>query len=285
MLKKISSLNNLRTFVLAAEHLSFKIAAKILNISPTAVSHQIKSLEEQLRMSLFVRHTRAISLTYEGEKLAAACKESFNNIDVLIEQITYNKNEVTFSCCNSFAALWLTPNSQELNKLLPSGNLKICASDSLIDLSRDKHIDLALRYGKNNHDVNEVFLCTEEIGLYRSKNIPLPTTSKPQLYVTQWPNNDLLPNINWRSMVNTNQYNVTQFEQEYFVLQAIITGQGYGLLSNILANSALKQGWIEPVTNFIPQTGYSYWLRVNKERETHLLIRQVSQWLSSKIKE
>jgi LysR family glycine cleavage system transcriptional activator len=280
MLEQISSLNYLRTFAISAHFLSFKAAAKVLNISPTAVSHQIKALETQLRLSLFERHTRAISLTPAGSKLALACQTHLTQLDHLVAELQQPKSDISISCCNSFAALWLTPRSTAINNQFPENPLKICASDSLVDLSREQHIDMALRYGEDEQIADEILLGHEKISLYKHPGFSPEKDEKPVLFVTEWPENDLLNNIDWRSQVDSAQYQVKTFPQEFFVLQAIMTGQGYGLLSDVLATSATEQGWIVPDNAITPFRGYGYWLRMNQARKDLGAIQRFRYWLT-----
>lgn len=283
MLDQISSLNYLKTFTIAADFLSFKDAAKALNITPTAVSHQIKALESQLRVQLFERHTRAISLTPAGIKLAETCDNAFKALDHTLNELHQNKNDISISCCNSFAALWLTPKSAQINSLFPNSTLKICASDSLINLNREKHIDLALRYGLDENAPDETYLCTEEMAIYHSQQYQPPNNEKPALFVTHWPENGLLKNIDWQSAIDPEQFTIKTFEQEYFVLQAIMTGQGYGLLSNVLSATALSHGWIIQDKSQPVFAGYSYWLRKNPERKDISAVEYFSDWLIKEI--
>lgn len=283
MLDQISSLNYLKTFVLVSKHLSFKDTARVLNITPTAVSHQIKSLETQLRVQLFERHTRAISLTDSGAKLALTCQDLLAQLDHALDDIRQDKNDISISCCNSFAALWLTPRSAQINQRFPLNTLKICASDSLVDLKREKHIDLALRYGLDEGATDEVFLGTEQIALYHSPHYQPPKNQKPTLYVTHWPENGLLKNLDWQRFVDATPFEVKTFEQEYFVLQAIMTGQGYGLLSNVLSATALSQGWIQEDQTIPTFNGYSYWLRMNPERQGISAVERFKDWMKQEL--
>ena len=256
-----------------------------MNISPTAVSHQIKALESQLRLSLFERHTRAISLTPAGTKLALACNTHLQQLDHLVTELQQPKTDISISCCNSFAALWLTPRSTQLNSIFPDNGLKICASDSLVDLSREQHIDLALRYGNDEQISEEVLLSTEQICLYHHPEFIADKTERPVLFVTEWPENDLLENIDWRTWIDTSKYRVKTFQQEFFVLQAIMTGQGFGLLSNVLSTSAIEHGWITQDKQFTPFNGYSYWLRMNPARKDLGMIQRFAHWMEQEFAE
>lgn len=283
VLTRISSLNYLRTFALAAKYLSFKVTAKQLNISATAVSHQIKALEQQLSVNLFERKVRSISLTFAGKELAKCCLHHLKEIDYVLSNLAKEKNDICISCCQSFAALWLTPKSNLFSEKFPDDKLTILASDSLVDVDQEKQLDIAIRYG-TNHDVdNEKRLFNETISLYKStqhphviKNI---AKSKLTLFVTHWPDDNVLANINWQQHIDMAKFDIKTFPQEFFVLQAIMTGQGVGLLSDVLATSAVEQGWITPTDIVTPFTGYSYWLRVSRERSSSLRVQQATQWV------
>lgn len=278
MLAQISSLNYLKTFYIAAQKLSFKDAANILSITPTAVSHQIKTLEEQLQTALFARHTRAVTLTQAGEQLFLSCEKAFYELDGTLSDLCKDKNSVAISCCHSFAALWLAPKSNQLATHFSEKKIQICASDSLIDFQQDKHIDIALRYGQDNNDTTEMLLSMEQIGVYQSNTLVNDITHKT-LFVTHWNESQGLKNIPWQTQPHLHTYKTLTFEQEYFVLQAIMSGQGVGLLSNILAKTAVEQGWIKPVSSEPSFQGYGYWLRINPARSCHHLVQQVRDWL------
>ena len=70
MAARLPSLNGLRAFEAAARHLSFTQAASELNVTQTAISHQIKRLEEELGLKLFIRQNRALALTPQGHDLS-----------------------------------------------------------------------------------------------------------------------------------------------------------------------------------------------------------------------
>ncbi|MEJ6473956.1 LysR family transcriptional regulator [Pseudoalteromonas piscicida] len=283
MFSHLPSLNNLKTFAVAAHYLSFKKAAQALNVTPTAVSHQIKSLESQLRVQLFERQTRAIKLTPQGKVLAVSCIDALNMLDNACMEFNEQKNNLVISCCNSFAALWFAPNMAMINRIFPNQIITISASDQLIDLDKEKHIDIALRYGLPNQSTDEIQLVSEQIGLYCSANYQVPEQGKPTLFVTHWQESVLLENIPWQTYEN--QYVIHRFEQEHFVLQAALAGQGMALMSNVLAYSALKQGWLRKINKIKSFEGYSYWMRRTHHRKYDAEINRFSHWLEQELQE
>lgn len=280
MFTHLPSLKNIKTFAVAAHHLSFKEAAQVLNVTPTAVSHQIKSLESQLRTQLFERHTRSVQLTRQGEALARVCIDALNTLDNALQEFTEPRNDLLISCCNSFAALWLAPNMTAINRAFPDQTITICASDQLIDLNKEKHIDIAVRYGKEQHNPNETHLITEQLGLYARPNYQVPNRKKPILFVTHWQDETSLKNIAWREHINENKYDLRYFEQEHFVLQAALAGQGMALISDVLAASSVAQGWLCKNALLREFSGYSYWLRKTTHRRNATAVNQFAFWLA-----
>ncbi|MGE9551806.1 LysR substrate-binding domain-containing protein [Erwinia amylovora] len=106
----LPSLRALHYFHQAALHQSFSQAAQSLNVTHSAVSHQIKLLEQWLGKSLFLRASGRVQLTSEGERLKVCCMQTFREIEMTCEKIrASNLNGLSISCAPSFLAQWLIP--------------------------------------------------------------------------------------------------------------------------------------------------------------------------------
>nr|WP_024967304.1 LysR substrate-binding domain-containing protein [Pantoea sp. IMH] len=106
----LPSLRALRYFHHAALHQSFSLAAQSLNVTHSAVSHQIKLLEEWLEKPLFLRANGRVQLTADGERLKVCCMQTFREIESTCEKIrARNTNSLSVSCAPSFLAQWLIP--------------------------------------------------------------------------------------------------------------------------------------------------------------------------------
>ena len=104
------SLDALQVFESAARLGSFKAAAAELSVTPTAVSHRIRALEEALGCALFHRQVRAITLTPEGEQLQAGVSRGLQEIAACVDRIRHPlRQTVTVSMTPEFAAQWLVP--------------------------------------------------------------------------------------------------------------------------------------------------------------------------------
>ncbi|MGH9577244.1 MAG: transcriptional regulator GcvA, partial [Terriglobales bacterium] len=133
-------MNGLRAFEAAARHLSFATAAKELHVTPAAISHQIKGLEEHLGLKLFRRLKRGLELTRAGQVLLPKLSEGFGRLGDALEELRSINEEGTLvvSAATSFATRWLAPRLHRFVGAHPELDVQINASTRLIDPSRDE---------------------------------------------------------------------------------------------------------------------------------------------------
>jgi len=142
------ALDSLRTFETVARRLSFSAAAQELFVTQSAVSCQVKALEDALGASLFSRGTRKVELTAAGETLRQAVLPALDRIDRAVAQIrtSQGRRRVNLSTFASFATLWLMPRLAAFAQQHPDIDIRISAGDKLEALD-DPELDLVLRYG------------------------------------------------------------------------------------------------------------------------------------------
>jgi LysR family transcriptional regulator, glycine cleavage system transcriptional activator len=146
---RLPSLNGLRAFEAAARHLSFTRAAAELNVTQTAISHQIRRLEEQLGTRLFVRNQRALLLTPEAQQYLPAVRSAFADLRQATDRLMRieGKTRLTVSCLPSLAAKWLVPRLASFQEAHPAIEVRIATATRIVDFRREQ-VDLAIRYGK-----------------------------------------------------------------------------------------------------------------------------------------
>mgnify|MGYP000054678992 CR=1 FL=1 len=140
-------LSKLYTFEVAARHQSFALAADELSLSPSAVSHRINQLEDELGIQLFVRSHRKVELTHEGKRVFWALKSS---LDTLNQEILDIKNQelsgtLTVYSRPSIAQCWLVPALGDFTRRYPSISLTILTGNDNVNLQR-AGVDLALYF-------------------------------------------------------------------------------------------------------------------------------------------
>lgn len=140
-----------RSFEAAARHKSFLKAADELNVTPTAVSHQVKKLEEYLGQALFVRLNRAVELTAAGAALASTLKELFASLDEALDpQRHQDRSTIVISAMPSLAAKWLAPRLPDFEARHPRWQVRLDVDDKLADF-KSTPVDIALRYGTGKY--------------------------------------------------------------------------------------------------------------------------------------
>jgi LysR family transcriptional regulator, glycine cleavage system transcriptional activator len=149
MSARLPSLNGLRAFEAAARHLSFTQAASELNVTQTAISHQIKRLEQELGVRLFIRQNRALTLTAEASEYLPGVRAAFNDLRLATDRLLRREDDhvLTVSTLASLAAKWLLPRLSAFQEAHPGIDVRITTSATLVDFQRD-NVDAAIRYGR-----------------------------------------------------------------------------------------------------------------------------------------
>jgi len=126
---RLPPLNALRAFEAAARHLSVKKAAAELSVTPAAVSHQIKALEDYLGVQLFLRQNRALDLTEAARACLPKLREGFESLAQAVERLRAHKggSMLTVSAAPSFAARWLMPRLHRFLDSHPKIDVRISA--------------------------------------------------------------------------------------------------------------------------------------------------------------
>ena len=141
------SLDAIRGFESAARHLSFTAAAEELCITQSAVSKQIKSLEDALGTALFLRGGRGLSLTPQGRELYEAARASLAQLATAVDRLlSVDRVSVSVTTTPSFAALWLAPKLAQFQQEEPAIDVRVDASEARVNLEREG-MDLAVRLG------------------------------------------------------------------------------------------------------------------------------------------
>jgi len=145
--------DKLKIFHVVAEAGSFTSATVILNISQSAISRQIQSLEEDLKVKLFERHARGLTLTQNGEYVYKTAHEVISKLKEIETSLGDQKNKptgkLTITTVRSFGTHWLTPRIQEFMNLNPEIEVELIFDDKELDLStRQADIGIFMRRPK-----------------------------------------------------------------------------------------------------------------------------------------
>jgi DNA-binding transcriptional LysR family regulator len=295
LIRKIPSLDLMRGFEAAARNLSFTKAAAELFVTQSAVSRQVKALEENLGAPLFRRRYRAILLTEAGQALYRAASEAMQLLAdaAAAIQAPAGGKTVTITSANGFASLWLVPRLAEFRDEHPEIDLRISADSRIVDLEREG-IEMAIRYctpamapagAVKLFRVEEVFPVCSPVLL----NKPGKPLSKPEdlrhhvlLHVedgttrpsTAWPM--------WLEVVrlqNLRPAGALHFNQDEHVVQAALDGQGVALGLGPLVRQHVRAGrLVAPFEQKFTSTR-GYFLITSKHGANRPEVKSLAAWL------
>ena len=253
-IQRLPPLNALRTFEVAARHMSFKDTADELCITSTAVSHRIRALEEWLGVKLFNRLTRSLELTKEGEAYAPIIQEAFRLLSDGSEALKQSNEggALIISSTMSFASNWLTQRLPRFHKKYEEFDISVEATDTAINLA-STNVDIAIRYGEGGYDeLHSQMLftdivtpvCTPEM----AAKFPTPSDllNAPRVDYNwagfsdrdpswqKWFTAAGLPDAGLGSSVG--------FSEEHMVLSEAIAGRGVALVGVVAAADATQRG-------------------------------------------
>lgn len=286
--RRLPSLSALRAFEAAARHESAKQAAQELSVTATAISHQIRGLEEALGISLFVRKPRQLELTSQGRELFQTLKTAFDSISHAVDQLSAVpvRQTVTLSTTPAVAVRWLLPWVCLLRDSHPDIDLRIHASHEPVALD-GLTADVAIRYGDGRWP-----------GLVAEKlfdNTFIPTCS-PRLglhEVTQLPSHSLIHFRSqgavsspidwgfWQKLAKVSGLDVNAglvFSDETHAISAAVGEQGVALMSRQLIADELREGrLIQPFGPVLE--GKPFFLVYPESRQYEPTILAIHDWV------
>lgn len=289
----------LRAFEAVARHLNFRLASEELALTQSAVSRQIQSLEGDVGVSLFHRHTRAVELTAAGSLLLRAVAPSLERVDSAVRQIRQSagRKSVSVTTWASFASMWLIPRLESFQREYPDIDIRIDASDAPVDLNV-ADVDLALRYATPAH------VAPHAIRLFGEQLTPVispwllksgPRLGKPDdlgQFTLIEAGDAYHTHIEWLSWHRwLTQYAAPKFEARrwlyfsysYQMVQAALTGQGVVLARLPLIAEALASGdLIEPLPQMRLESPMAYWLIIGPRSLARPEVVAFCKWLKAK---
>jgi LysR family glycine cleavage system transcriptional activator len=164
MNRRLPPLKSIRAFEAAARRGSFNEAAAELFVTPSAISHQIKSLEDYLGVSLFRRARRQVMLTIAGERYLKSISHALDEIDLATRRLlaSLNAGAINISVAPAFLTRWLVPKVREFQNRHPDIELRLSPNSGPIDFAWSD-IDMAIYFGDGHWPGAEVFFLREVV--------------------------------------------------------------------------------------------------------------------------
>jgi len=297
-MRKLPPLRALHAFEAAARHHSFAAAANELGVTPTAISHQIRQLEEACGVKLFQRRPRPLVLTSAGARLYPALRNGFDALAtamaLLAEEDAQTPLRVTSP--NAFASKWLVPRLPKWREENPAVALEIIGTDAVLDV-RAGATDVAIRYARKpplDLMAHEVFrdtfvpVCSPRLLEQHGPIERAADLLRFPLIHYDWINSD--PDApTWRQWLAVARsidpdFNPLEkawdlsFSEELHAIDAVIGGQGVAICSDVVVSNELRSGQLVKA-HPLALPGYGFYLVSMPHSPQAPVIEAFSTWM------
>ncbi|MEM9241316.1 MAG: transcriptional regulator GcvA [Pseudomonadota bacterium] len=293
--RPLPPLRSLQALEAAARHLSFAKAAQELNVTPGAISHQIKALEDWLGAPLFHRLPRALRLTEAGRAAAPMLTGGFGLLADAANQMRSVSDDglLTVSVSPGFGSLWLVPRLDQFRRQHPDIEIRIDGTDRLVDVASGE-ADVAIRYGPGGYpDVQSDRLfamratpvCSPETR-DRGSGLKEPRDLKSHtLLHVDWKETE----GSWRTWLlaagvdGVDPFRGPRFTKEEMAVRAALDGEGVALIGDRMATNYLSSGsLVRPFDKDLSTPlVFAYYLLMPSDRLDEPKISAFRTWVSS----
>jgi LysR family glycine cleavage system transcriptional activator len=286
--QRLPPLNSLRAFEAAARHLSVKLAAEELCVTPGAVSQLLKNLEDRLGVKLFERVNRGIVLTHAGRDFLPSIRNAFRQIAEACSRVAVlaDTGILTLSVTPFFASAWLVPRLKSFHEAHPAIDLHILTSGALVDFSRDG-VDVAVRHGAGRYP---------GLRSYRLVSVEMVPVAAPSLVerrgmpeaaaeLTRWPQIHDADRKGWslwfqaQGVADIGVPRGLSFDDSSLLLSAVIAGQGAGLLPAAMVAPDVEEGRLVRLAQPTHMEPFAYYLVYPEANHDNPKVCALRDWI------
>jgi LysR family glycine cleavage system transcriptional activator len=286
--KRLPSLKALRTFQVAGKYLSFKDAADELFITASAVSHQVKGLEEYLGMELMTRKTRSLVFTSAGKKYFEFLDEMFERLESETHQLwaEHGRKMVRLNVPSFFASELLLPKLNALNALIPDIDIRLNTLPSAM-AEHSSEADLSILLGADdwpNLTTHRLFAGHLVVAASPSLMKEFDSKSYKSLDGQTLIVHESRPDgwVDWAKDIGIETPTagkILRFDSMTSVMQALSRGLGFGIVYWPLSDSYFHSGSIVRVFEAYPETNEDFYLAFRPEDGKRPEIITIIDWL------
>jgi len=257
-------------------------------VTPSAISHQVKSLEEFLEVELFLRQTRRIELTSAGKAYLKTVQKALNDIERATQKLiaTHGSGELNLAVASAFLHRWLLPRIGRFYDQSPNVELEISASTGLIDFAHSD-TDMAVYFGDGNWDDVEchflkrsalIPVCKPDLLVKHEIHTPEDITHHTLLHVIKRPEE-------WRDWFAAAGTEMVERRKGLYLSSGLLTAQaaarglGVALTDVSLVSEEIQSGQLVAPLDIPLELPKSFYLVYRKNRPMTLAMRQFKDWL------
>jgi len=297
-IRRLPSLNALRAFWAAARHGSFASAAGELHVTASAVSLQVRQLEDELGVKLFQRTPKGLVLSAQGAEILPGVSDAFSQLQSTLSKSTSvgGVQTLTVSVAPSFATKWLLPRLERFVGQYPEIDVRVLATVELTDFGNDP-IDLAIRYGRGHYPgLQSDLLMRESVFPVCSPKLleGRDTTDLPTLLRSAALLHDDSPDQDptcpdWKSWIkaagitDVDWQRGPRFNQSNFVLEAAANGIGVALAKASLVQYDIADGRLVQLGDTTTPIELAYFLVYPQDRAGNPALTAFQSWIVGEI--
>ena len=280
---------SLRSFEAVARLGSVTLAAKELHVTHSAISQQIKVLEEMVGLKLFIRHGRGVQINEDGRLYALQVREALHHIAdaTRLVQVKPRRQELTLAMVPSFGSHWLVPRLERFRATYPHISLRIQASLAIADMQQEG-IDMAIRMGKGDWEGMEShYLFADELIVVAAPSYndgALPRTpseiAKSKIIFSMESGKTWCVNAGLEREIVPGGLCINDSN---LVLEAVRLGKGIALERRSLVQEALCRGELVQLTPFTAPYPWPYWLVSPQAAEQKTEAVLFKAWLDEEV--
>lgn len=292
MKRSLLPLNALRAFDAAARHMSFKLAADDLSVTPAAISQQIRSLEDFLGVDLFRRTNRSLVLTEAAQLSLMPLKEGFERLEEAVDIIAGSKSSTVLkvSVSPSFASKWLVPRLASYYERRPDAIVKISATMQVTDFKAED-TDVAIRYGRGNYDglqseelLRETLFPVCAPGLFDGEAAtPCAVLKHTLIHDDSSIEDESAPNwtmwLKAAGVTAPDGMPALHFNNNALAIEAAVAGRGVAMARSAIAEEDIKAGrLIKPFGEAVP-VNFAHHIVYPKDKIKNERVQDFIEWL------
>src|SRR5262245_669372 len=296
------SLDLLKGFEAAARHLSFTHAAQELSLTQSAISREIKTLEEQLGEPLFTRFNRGLRLTDDGQVLYRAVSEALTLIGEATDRLAASRGGEMLTVTTSvpLASMWLVPKLQRFVRLHPEVDMRSVAAAESIDLERER-FDVAIRWAPPGSNVAggeplfdmEIFpVCSPSLARNQSRPLQSPADLTNHVLLDWETVTNRGPWSDWGTWLDATKLQdlrpagTLRFSHFDQVVQAAIDGSGVAIGRNAHNARHLREGLlVAPFGREGTVSWGTYFVLIAPRATERQVVKEFVAWLRDEIRQ
>jgi LysR family glycine cleavage system transcriptional activator len=295
-MRKLPALSAMKVFEVVGQTRSFTRAADRLNLTQSAVSRQVRNLEEQLGETLVIRRHHHLELTPSGVELLEALQQAFHGVELAVRNIMERSNHhrLRINVPPTFAKRWLMPRLGSLRAFLPDIEISI-TTDLQDSLTERSILDCAIRFGDGEWPLlqsqllmteRHIAVCAPQLLAGRTSGQPIDLSGLTFLHVLASSDQRYLTWQHWldaADLSNTDTRGGLEFDLLDMAIEAACSGLGVTVADRSMVAPLMESGRLVQVLDVEVEGHESYWLVTRTEQPETANVRAFRRWLGTEL--